>query len=177
MNSVVVGNGKSRKGRDLKAIPNAYIIACNWFFRDEFEPDILVTSDEDITKHISEKYPSIKNHHKSTVKYSSGATGAYLAAKKVKSDNIFLVGMDFYGINGKVNNLYSGELYYTPENWVAPDSISNDWQEQFEWIVKEYPKINFYHVDPFEDRSPECLTRLSNFQKITYEDMVKRVAI
>lgn len=177
MNSVVVGNGKSRKGRDLKAIPNAYIIACNWFFRDEFEPDILVTSDEDITKHISEKYPSIKNHHKSTVKYSSGATGAYLAAKKVKSDNIFLVGMDFYGVNGKVNNLYSGELYYTPKNWVAPDSISNDWQEQFEWIVKEYPKINFYHVDPFEDRSPECLTRLSNFQKITYEDMVKRVAI
>jgi len=177
LNSVVVGNGKSRKGRDLKAIPNAYIIACNWFFRDEFEPDILVTSDEDITKHISEKYPSIKNHHKSTVKYSSGATGAYLAAKKVKSDNIFLVGMDFYGVNGKVNNLYSGELYYTPKNWVAPDSISNDWQEQFEWIVKEYPKINFYHVDPFEDRSPECLTRLSNFQKITYEDMVKRVAI
>jgi hypothetical protein len=174
---VVVGNGKSRKGRDLKAIPNAYIIACNWFFRDEFEPDILVTSDEDITKHISEKYPSIKNHHKSTVKYSSGATGAYLAAKKVKSDNIFLVGMDFYGINGKVNNLYSGELYYTPENWVAPDSISNDWQKQFEWIVKEYPKINFYHVDPFEDRSPECLTRLHNFQKITYEGMVKRVII
>jgi hypothetical protein len=174
---VVVGNGKSRKGRDLKAIPNAYIIACNWFFRDEFEPDILITSDEDITKYVSEKYPSIKNHHKSTVKYSSGATGAYLAAKKVKSDNIFLVGMDFYGVNGKVNNLYSGELYYTPKNWVAPDSISNDWQEQFEWIVKEYPKINFYHVDPFEDRSPECLTRLSNFQKITYEDMVKRVAI
>ena len=167
LNSVVVGNGKSRKGRDLKAIPNAYIIACNWFFRDEFEPDILVTSDEDITKHISEKYPSIKNHHKSTVKYSSGATGASLASKKVKSDNIFLVGMDFYGVNWKVNNLYSGELYYTPKNWVAPDSISNDWQEQFEWIVKEYPKINFYHVDPFEDRSPECLTRLSNFQKIT----------
>jgi len=169
---VVVGNGTSRKGKDLQVIRNANIIACNWFFRDEFEPDILITSDQDITEYISENYPNIKHHHKSTVKYSSGATATYLAAKQLKSDNIFLVGMDFYGINGRVNNLYSGELYYTPEYWVAPESITKGWQKQVEWIIKEYPEINFYHVDPFEDRSPECLTRLSNFKQLTYEAMM-----
>ena len=34
---------------------------------------------------------------------------------------------------------------------------------------------NFYHVDPFEDRSPGCLTRLSNFKQLTYEAMMIKV--
>ena len=173
INSVVVGNGKTRKDRDLKAIKNANIIACNWFFREEFEPDILITSDEDITKYISKKYPNLKYHYASTAKYSSGATGTYVAVNELKSDAVFLVGMDFFGINGKVNNLYSGKLYYTPENTKAPDS--SDWQMQFEWVVKEFPEVSFYHVDPLEGKSPEGLKDLPNFHQLTYESMIEMI--
>tara|TARA_R110000796_G_scaffold35148_1_gene90589 strand:+ start:1046 stop:1579 length:534 start_codon:yes stop_codon:yes gene_type:complete len=171
INSIVVGNGKTRKGKDLQSIQRANIIACNWFFRDEFEPDILVTSDDDITKHILKKYPNLRCHYKSKNKYSSGATGTYIAASKLKSNSIFLVGMDFFGIDGKVNNLYSGKLYYTGESMIAPDST--DWQIQFEWIIKEYPNINFYHVDPLNGESPQLIISLPNFHQVTYEGMMR----
>jgi len=172
LNSVIIGNGKSRKDKDLKSIQNANIIACNWFFKHEFEPDVLITSDEDITNYIAKNYPNLKCHYKSNSNDASGATGTRYAVDNFKSDNIFLVGMDFFGIEGKVNNVYSGELYYTPEGFIAPDS--NDWQIQFEIIVREHPEVTFYHVDPHGE-SPRRLARLNNFHKITYEGMVTKL--
>jgi len=172
LNSVIIGNGKSRKDKDLKSIQNANILACNWFFKYEFEPDVLITSDKDITDYISKNYPNLKCHYKSNNNDASGATGTRYAVEKFKSNNIFLLGMDFFGIDGKVNNVYSGELYYTQEGFLAPDS--NDWQIQFEIIVRESPEVNFFHVDPHEG-SPKRLSCLNNFYKMTYEDMINKL--
>ena len=174
LNSVVIGNGKSREGKDLKTIQNANIIACNWFFKHEFEPDVLITSDEDITNYILKMYPNFRCHYKAKNNYSSGATGTRVAIDKFNSDNVFLVGMDFFGIDGKVNNVYSGELYYTPENFIAPDS--NEWQTQFEEIIRERVDVNFYHVDPLNEISPNRLLKLNNFHQLTYKGMVDKLS-
>ncbi len=174
VSSVVVGNGTTRKGKDLEFIKKkglANLIACNWFFTEEFQPDILVTSDDDITEYIVENYGDLEGHHKSTIEVSSGATATEIAANE--SDNVFLIGMDFYGINGKVNNLYSGKLYYTPESWPDNTYITNQHIQQIVQIVEDSPEINFYHVDPLNGESPTCLIYLDNFHQLTYEEMIE----
>ena len=49
----VIGNGTSRKDMDIKMLSEYGIIfACNWFFKKEFRPHVLIASDEPITKTI-----------------------------------------------------------------------------------------------------------------------------
>lgn len=191
----IIGNGTSRKDRDLKPLMDwGVLYACNWFFRDEFRPHVLVCSDEPITKTITKELPNYPKRNwmyswfpkpgsgvkKATCpeKFAAGPMATELAAGKHKKEKVFLIGIDFFGFgstgkmqNGKVNNLYAGKQHYVKDDSVVAPTYRN-WQRRFEWILRNYPNTEFYHVDPFEGKSPERLRGFSNFHQITFENLM-----
>jgi len=199
--SFVIGNGTSRRDFNLQKIqPYGTLIACNWFFRDEFRPDILVASDEPMSKTIQKVYDQYpKNNHFYTwfpkpgtgskkpntpEKFSAGGLGTHIAVDIVKSKKVFLIGMDFFGFgsknkmdNGGLNNLYANKKHYVKveEGAEGYAPTYRNWQRRFEWIIKSYPDTDFYHVDPFEGKSPERLRGYQNFHQITWENLNEHI--
>ena len=195
--SFVIGNGTSRKDLDLTQIKDyGTLIACNWFFKKEFHPDILVCSDEPITRTMFKVHESyIRTRHFYTwfpkpgkggkkpscpEKFSAGGLSAFIACDVVKSKKVFLIGMDFFGFgsqnkmsNGKLNNMYEGEKHYLKpqEEKDNPAPTYRNWQRRFEWIMRNFSDVDFYHVNPFEGKSPERLRGLPNFHQITWENL------
>jgi hypothetical protein len=193
--SIVIGNGTSRLGKNIKQwekSKDVNVIACNWFFKEEFRPHILITSDEPITKSIREFRPNYarSNHWYSWFakpgsgikksptpeKFGAGAMGTYVAASEAKSNTVFLVGMDFFGFggtnaynNGQLNNIYGGKKHYVPSDSPAP--TYRNWQRRFEYTLDAFPNVDFYHVNPFEGKSPERLRGKRNFHTCTFENM------
>ena len=192
--SFVIGNGTSRADLDLHQIKDyGTLIACNWFFKKEFHPDILVCSDEPISRSMFKVYdPYIKNRHFYTwfpkpgrgakkpncpEKFSAGGLSTFIACDVVKSKKVFLIGMDFFGFgssdkmnNGKVNNMYIGEKHYLKTDKTAAPTYRN-WQRRFEWIMRNFPDTDFYHVNPLDGKSPERLRGFSNFHQVTWDNL------
>ena len=53
----VIGNGTSRKDLNIKQLMDyGLFFACNWFFREEFRPHVLVASDEPMSRSILKNY-------------------------------------------------------------------------------------------------------------------------
>lgn len=195
--SLVVGNGTSRKDFDLSSVKDYMtVIACNWFFKEEFRPDILVCSDEPISRTIHKEYSQYpKNNHfyswypkngsgtkkpETPEKFSAGGLATFIACDVVRSKKVFLIGMDFFGFgsndkmdNGKLNNMYEGHKHYIKPKTDAENYAPTyrNWQRRFEWILTEYPEVDFYHVSPFEGKSPERLRGQPNFHQITWENL------
>lgn len=199
MSACVIGNGTSRKGKDLKSLlPHAVVIGCNWFFTKEFRPHVLIASDEPITNSIIKLHP----HYAKTnwfytwypkpgsgakkapcpEKFAAGPMGAHLAATKLQCNKVFLIGMDFFGFgskdknnNGGLNNLYANEKHYQKvaegESGHAP--TYRNWQRRFQWLIQQNENVEFYHVDPFEGKSPERLIGLRNFHQTTFQEMME----
>ena len=192
----VIGNGTSRQGKDLKPLMNeGIVLACNWFYRKEFRPHVLVCSDEPITETILKTDPwyprgnwfytwfpkpgSGAKKAPTPEKFAAGPMAAYIACNTYQSKNVFLIGMDFFGFgsvskdkNGKLNNMYAGMKHYqTPDEGGGVAPTYRNWQRRFQWIIKSHPNTNFYHVNPFEGKSPERLIGLDNFHQISWEEM------
>jgi len=195
-NAFVIGNGTSRQDKDLKPLMDSGILlACNWFYKKEFRPHVLVCSDEPITETILKVdswYPrtnwfytwfpkpgSGAKKAPTPEKFAAGPMAAYIAANTYQSKNVFLIGMDFFGFgssdkdkNGKLNNMYAGMKHYqTPDESGGTAPTYRNWQRRFQWIIKAHPETNFYHVNPFEGKSPERIIGLKNFHQITWDQM------
>lgn len=190
----IIGNGTSRKDLNVKQLMDYGVVyACNWFFQEEFPPHVLVCSDEPITKTITKTKPGYPKRNwmytwfpkpgsglkKATCpeKFAAGPMAAELAANKHKKEKIFLIGIDFFGYgssgknkNGKLNNLYAGKKHYVKGDDIPAPTYRN-WQRRFEWILRNYPETEFYHVNPFEGKSPERLRGFPNFHQITFENL------
>lgn len=191
----VVGNGTSRQGHDLKPLMDYGVLyACNWFFREEFNPHVLVCSDEPITKTVLKAYPNYPKRNwfytwfpkpgsgakkaPCPEKFAAGPMATELACGKHKKDKVFLIGIDFFGFgssnkmkNGKINNLYAGKKHYVKDDNVPAPTYRN-WQRRFEWILRNYPNTDIYHVNPFEGKSPERLRGFPNFHQISMENLM-----
>ena len=194
-NAFVVGNGTSRSEFDLQPLQkHGFLVACNWFFRKEFKPDVLIMSDEPITNTFlkTEKaypkqnwfftwYPKPGSGAKKAPtpeKFAAGPMAACTAVEQFKANKVFLIGMDFFGFgsngkndNGKLNNLYAGEKHYTAqsEHNVAP--TYRNWQRRYQWVLRNYPDVEFYHVAPFEGKSPERLIGAPNWHQVSWENL------
>lgn len=190
----IVGNGTSRKDLNIKQLMDyGTVYSCNWFFQEEFAPHVLVCSDEPITKTILKtrsNYPKRNWMYtwfpkpgsglkKATCpeKFAAGPMATELAANKHQKEKIFLIGIDFFGFgssnkmkNGKINNLYAGKKHYVKGDNVPAPTYRN-WQRRFEWILRNFPDTEFYHVNPFEGKSPERLRGFPNFHQITFENL------
>lgn len=195
----IIGNGTSRKGLDLTQLKGHGIIyGCNWFYRKEFKPDVLITSDEPITNTITKVdswyprtnwfftwYPKPGSGAKKAPtpeKFAAGPMATYTAVKSFNSKKVFLIGMDFFGFgssdknnNGGLNNLYANEKHYqkVEEGSEGHAPTYRNWQRRFEWIMVNCPDVDFYHVNPFEGKSPERLKGLPNFHQITWDNLIE----
>lgn len=196
----VIGNGTSRKDLDVQQLMDyGLLYACNWFFKEEFRPHLLIASDEPMTKTIIKTYTNYpKNNWFYTwfpkpgsgakkapcpEKFAAGPMATHLAAHHFESPKVFLIGMDFFGFgskdkmeNGVMNNLYEGMKHYaktpTEEKVKNGAPTYRNWQRRYEWILSNYPNTEFYHVNPFEGKSPERLRGFSNFHQITFENLL-----
>lgn len=192
----VVGNGTSRKDLDLKPLMDYGILfACNWFFKDEFRPHVLVASDEPMSVTIQKAhsyypknnwfyswFPKPGSGAKKAPcpeKFAAGPMSTHIAAEIFKAPKVFLIGMDFFGFgsngaydNGKLNNLYADKKHYVKsENGETGAPTYRNWQRRFQWILRNYPDVEFYHVNPFEGKSPERLRGFKNFHQVTFDNL------
>ena len=191
----VIGNGTSRQGLDLQQLMDYGVVySCNWFFKQEFHPHVLVCSDEPMTKTVLKTFPQYAKRNwfytwfpkpgsgakkaPCPEKFAAGPMATELACGKHKKEKVFLIGIDFFGFgsdnknaNGKVNNLYAGMKHYVKDE-SNPAPTYRNWQRRFEWILSNYPDTEIYHVNPFEGKSPERLRGFDNFHQITFENLI-----
>ena len=196
----VIGNGTSRKDLNIKQLMDyGLFFACNWFFREEFRPHVLVASDEPMSKSILKNYAAYSRGNwfytwypkpgsgakKATTpeKFAAGPMAAHIAAYQYECPKVFLIGMDFFGFgsknknsNGVMNNLYEGMKHYAkkPEDENAKNGAPTyrNWQRRYQWIIKRFPDTHFYHVNPFDGKSPERLKGFDNFHQITFDNLI-----
>lgn len=199
--SWIIGNGTSRKDKDIKQLMDYGVLyGCNWFFKKEFRPHVNISSDEPLTKSIYKLFKDFSRRNwlytwypkpgsgakKCTTpeKMAAGVMASHIAIDIHKSKKLFLIGMDFFGFgsegsekNGKLNNLYANEKHYQKvkegEEGIAP--TYRNWQRRFQWMLKTYPDVHFYHVDPFEGKSPERLIGAPNWHQITWFNLMEHL--
>ena len=184
----VLGNGKSRLAVDASLLLNlGTVYGCNAIYR-EISPHYLVAVDVKMINeivasgyHKSNQVWTNPNKGLSTVEnlnffrphkgWSSGPTALFLAASKGHK-NIYILGFDYEGIGGLVNNVYADTQNYRLSSDKA--TFYGNWLHQTERVIKEFKHINFYRVISSNGFIPDKLKQLpTNLKHITYDDFRK----
>jgi hypothetical protein len=175
----VVGNGRSRTPINLEKLrSHGTIYACNAVYRD-FMPDYLIAVDTkmiiELTKNKIEEQTKVwtnyNNRHrhltnlnfiKPSKGWSSGPTALWLASQESYTD-IYILGFDYQGINGKLNNVYSDTPNYRRST--DPATYHGNWLKQTETVFKEHSQIKYHRVvgDEFIDFN---WTQLENYENL-----------
>jgi hypothetical protein len=167
---------------------NGVVYGCNAQYR-EFEPHHLIAVDVKMVNEIiaagyhkthsvwtnPNKGVSTKNNinffspHKG---WSSGPTALWYAATQGHKE-IYILGFDYQGINGKFNNVYADTFNYKK----SADSATyhGNWLSQTEKVIKEFRMVKFYRVITSGAFIPDKLgPTLSNLSHINYEDFSRK---
>ena len=156
----VIGNGKSRLGVDLAALKSqGSVYACNAVYR-EFAPDHLVAVDSKMVKEIVRTGYHLTNQvwtnpnttilnieklnylhpHKG---WSSGPTALDLAVNH-GFKQVYILGFDFEGIAGNLNNVYADTDNYRKST--DPATYWGNWINQTATVIKNNSDVTFYRV-------------------------------
>lgn len=186
MKSFVIGNGKSRKCFSLEELQKfGTTYGCNALYRD-FSPNYLVSVDLKMIQEINSsgyqhmhevwinQYPETK--HFTDFKYftprlgwSSGPSALHLASKHTPSE-IFIIGFDYIGNNGLINNVYADTENYRKSEDIA--TYYGNWQKQTSEIIAKNPHILYTRV---VDRHNYYSLNFNflNYKELTIEDFDK----
>jgi hypothetical protein len=155
----VLGNGVSRLAVDLNQLKTrGRIYGCNALYR-EFAPDVLVSTDRDIS-HAIQNSGYAQNNVMYTRKplpglgartvpqnyfgFSSGPIAVGIAAID-KNTAIYLIGFDMGPTSdNKFNNVYANTEFYKKSS--ALPTFTGNWTRQITTIVKDFPKTSFHRV-------------------------------
>lgn len=179
----VLGNGISRSPVDLDRLHlHGHIYGCNALYR-EFTPDVLVSTDRLIARHIQETGYSSKNrfHTRKPIpnlgaravpsQYygnSSGPIAIALAAQDAHK-HIYILGFDMGpDQNNQFNNVYAGTEFYK-EVGTAP-TFTGNWVKQLVKVVHDFPQIKFYRVHGETTHEVAEFNGISNFDRISLPD-------
>jgi len=182
----VLGNGVSRLEVDPKTLLNLGVVyGCNAQYR-EYEPDYLVAVDVKMVieiiaagyhkKHAVWTNPNKGINSKKGINFftphkgwSSGPTALWFAATQHHRE-IFILGFDYQGLNGRFNNVYADTFNYKKSTDAA--TFFGNWLSQTEKVIREFRNIKFYRVIKEDTFIPEKLgPNLSNLSHITYEEL------
>lgn len=160
MQSFVIGNGKSRLDIDVAKLRDfGKLYACNAAYRD-FYADVMVALDLRMAKELKRKgiptksefwtnyysefsgIPGI-NMFSEDERWSSGTAALKLAAQD-KPKEIYIIGFDYSGINGKINNVYAGTTNYKRVTDKA--TFYGNWLLQTESVIRDNPRVDFIRV-------------------------------
>lgn len=185
----IVGNGTSR----LNVIPEKLldigtVYGCNAQYR-EYEPHYLVAVDVKMVNEIvnsgyHKKHEVWTNPNKGiTTKsginffsphkgWSSGPTALWFASQNGHKE-IYILGFDYQGINGKLNNVYADTFNYKKSTDSA--TFFGNWLNQTERTIKEHQKVKYFRVTEDNAFIPEKLgPHHKNLKHITYKDLTDR---
>jgi hypothetical protein len=103
--------------------------------------------------------------------WSSGPTALWFAASQGHKE-IFILGFDYQGIDGKFNNVYADTFNYKK----SADSATyfGNWLSQTEKVIKEFRGVKFYRVIEagafIPDKLGPMLANLSHISIKEFED-------
>jgi hypothetical protein len=184
-NAIVLGNGKSRLNIKLNGLKSfSTIYGCNALYRD-FTPDHLIAVDakmiNEIIKTDYQKENLVWTNHNKLIEnteylnflpqhrgWSSGPTALWLACLN-NHLTIYIIGFDFYGIDGLVNNVYAGTFNYKQEH--EPATFFGNWLFQTNQIIIDYPYVNFIIVG--NDKLPDNMLSHTNLMLMSIGDFNK----
>jgi len=190
----VLGNGESRKGIDLCVLWEiGPIYGCNALYRD-FTPDMLFSMDEGMTWEILEVgykedlvYREYVNHV-ATWKLVVNKTGEritdpgwaagptalhFMCLWEPDIKDIYLVGFDLFGSNGKINNVYKDTPCYSTSD--AVPSIDRNWIKTLAQVFENNPDKNFYRVGITPD-NPDSWKDIKNITFLRKEQFWSSIA-
>jgi hypothetical protein len=184
----VLGNGRSRLQIDpTKLLKEGIVYGCNAQYR-EYEPHYLIAVDVKMVNEIiaagyhkehqvwtnPNKGVSTKqsiNFFSPHKGWSSGPTALWFAASQGHKE-IFILGFDYQGIDGKFNNVYADTFNYKK----SADSATyfGNWLSQTEKVIKEFRGVKFYRVIEagafIPDKLGPMLVNLSHISIKEFED-------
>lgn len=181
----VLGNGCSRLTANPAALlTTGTVYGCNAVYR-EFNPHYLIAVDVKMVNEIIEagyhKDNQVwTNSNKGIVSkhginflsphkgWSSGPTALWLACTQGHTE-IYILGFDYQGLNGKFNNVYADTFNYKKSNDAA--TFHGNWLSQTEKIIKEFKHIRFFRVINDDAFRPDQLGgTLPNFSHMLFTD-------
>jgi hypothetical protein len=189
--SFVLGNGRSRLAIDPQLLTRkGKTYGCNAIYRD-FIPDYLIAVDPKMIVEINENRvqytTNVWTNRNSRFKnfdrlnffepskgWSSGPT-ALLLATMHKSSEIYMLGFDYQGLEGKLNNVYADTQNYRKST--DPATYHGNWSRQTEIIVKEHPEINYYRVTGPNPLVFDWNNQYKNFHNITYSEFKDKFSL
>lgn len=182
----VLGNGISRLNADLPSLKQYGVVyGCNALYR-EFQPDHLIAVDvkmvnEIITAGYNKQYPVWTNPNKGVVSldfinvlnphkgWSSGPTALWLATQYGHKE-IYILGFDYEGLRGKVNNVYAGTNNYKGKD--MPATFFGNWSAQTEKVIRENKDVKFYRVlGDSKFIPPNFREDMTNIAHISYAEL------
>jgi len=183
----VLGNGTSRKNIDHTQLKlKGLIYGCNALYR-EFEPDYLVAVD---TKMILEINKAGYQHSHSvwtnpnrsfngmngfnffnpSKGWSSGPTALWLASTHDTQD-IYILGFDYQGIDDKINNVYADTVNYKKSHELA--TYYGNWTKQTMITCQKFSKKRYIRVVQEDAFIPKEFSKINNLDHITVEEFKK----
>ena len=180
----VLGNGTSRKSIDLNQLKeHGTVYGCNALYR-EFEPDYLVAVDTKMVLEINKT----GYQHSHTVwtnsnrafngmngfkffnpskGWSSGPTALWLASTHDTQD-IYILGFDYQGLDDKLNNVYADTINYKKSHERA--TFHGNWLKQTVTTCQKFDKKRYIRVLGDNLFIPKEFSKLHNLTHITVEE-------
>jgi hypothetical protein len=185
----VVGNGTSRATIDPKSlVDHGVVYGCNAQYR-EYEPHYLIAVDvKMVNEIIASGYhkthqvwtnPNKGINTKHNINFfsphkgwSSGPTALWFAASQGHKE-IYILGFDYQGLNGKFNNVYADTFNYKKSSDAA--TYFGNWLSQTEKVIKEFKHTKFFRVVEPGAFIPDKLgPALQNLSHISIKDFGAR---
>jgi hypothetical protein len=185
----IVGNGRSRLAIDApKLLKEGIVYGCNAQYR-EYEPHYLICVDVKMVNEViasgyhkdhqvwtnPNKGINTKNNinfftpHKG---WSSGPTALWFACSQGHKE-VFILGFDYQGVDGKFNNVYADTFNYKKSTDQA--TYFGNWLSQTEKVIKEFKTVKFFRVIESGAFVPDKLgNQLTNLTHITIEEFGRR---
>ncbi len=189
----VIGNGKSRKPINLhKLKPLGTIYGCNALYR-EFDPDYLVAVDTKMVTEINHvgwqlthevwtnpnrayKDYNKFNYFDPSLGWSTGPTALNLVSQEDHNNqDIYILGFDYEGTEGKVNNLYADTKNYKPSS--ASATYHGNWARQTGIVIQKNPHTRYIRVASENSFLPDNLKVWGNLNHMTVEKFIDHFKI
>jgi len=187
--SFVLGNGLSRKSINPSILqPCGKVYGCNALYR-EFNPDYLIAVDRKMILEIQNtkyqeshevwtnidphvRYDNGFNYFNPRMGWSSGPCALKLAASHCP-DEIYILGFDFTGVDGKFNNIYADTNNYSSAS--DTQTYWGNWEKQTEIVIKTHPYIKFFRV--VDELFYDTKWNQPNFKNIQKSEFLKHINI
>lgn len=183
--SLIIGNGLSRKGLSLDALPlGLETWGCNAIVR-EFLPNYVVAIDPlpiwEIMSLIGETawdrfvptaWDDQFEPYEASGQFRPRNNAGMVAMKKAierDAGRLLMVGMDFAILNQSINegNIFDGTNGYGPETRCSFNDTANRWKFM-EWFAKQNPHVDFVFL--FKGTYPFRKTNVPNIRIVTIEN-------